>query len=42
MLDKHRPLAPLARLQLQHHNVVGQQMLHDDTVPMPCLTPEIA
>jgi len=42
VLAKRGPLTPLERQQLEHHTVVGQQLLHDDGVPLLCLAAEIA
>ncbi|MDH4390720.1 MAG: response regulator [Aquabacterium sp.] len=42
VLAKRGPLTPLERQQLEHHTVAGQQLLHDDAVPLLCLAAEIA
>ena len=42
VLAKRAPLTPLERRQLEQHTVVGQQLLHDDGVPLLCLAAEIA
>jgi putative two-component system response regulator len=42
LLCKRGPLTPPERGQLERHTVVGQQLLHDDGVPLLCLAAEIA